>query len=94
MVAHNESLNFIITTQAPKCKHFDGSESLNFRVTAGVAQKNVGRQYVIDVSTCIYNETYVLKSNRSGQDVVSIILSLSPLNVTKCQISTADKYYI
>lgn len=30
----NESLNFIITTKAPKFKHFGGSESLNFRVAA------------------------------------------------------------
>jgi hypothetical protein len=46
----NESLNQIISTKVPKAKHFGGSESLNFRVAAGVAQKNVGRKYIVDVS--------------------------------------------
>lgn len=47
----NESLNFVITTKAPKCKHFGASESLNFRTAAGISQFNVGPQYVVDVST-------------------------------------------
>ena len=74
----NESLNFIITTIAPKFKHFDGSESLNFRVVAGVAQKNAVRKYVIDVSTCIitdnniYKEAYVLKNNRSDKTMLAV----------------------
>lgn len=50
----NESLNHIIATKAPKAKHFGGSESLNFRVAAGVAQLNCGRKYIVDVSTLIY----------------------------------------
>lgn len=62
----NESLNFIITTKAPNFKQFGGSESLNFRVAAGVAQKNVGRQYVVDVSTCIItdNKIYICTMKR------------------------------
>ncbi|XP_063408927.1 uncharacterized protein LOC134692407 [Mytilus trossulus] len=46
----NESLNHIIATKAPKAKHFGGSESLNFRVAAGVAQLNCGRKYIVDVN--------------------------------------------
>jgi hypothetical protein len=45
----NESLNQIISTKVPKAKHFGGSESLNFRVAAGVAQKNVGRKYITKI---------------------------------------------
>lgn len=46
----NESMNQIISTKAPKSKHFAGTESLNFRVSAAVSQKNVGQQYVLKVS--------------------------------------------
>lgn len=49
----NESLNHVIGTKAPKAKHFGGSESLNFRVAAGVAQQNMGRKYVAEVSVSI-----------------------------------------
>lgn len=46
----NESLNHIIGTKVPKSKHFGSSESANFRIAAGVAQGNIGRDYVVKVS--------------------------------------------
>ncbi|CAC5358203.1 unnamed protein product [Mytilus coruscus] len=46
----NESLNHIIATKAHKAKHFGGSESLNYRVAAGVAKMNGGRKYIVDVN--------------------------------------------
>ncbi|XP_053383437.1 uncharacterized protein LOC128549810 [Mercenaria mercenaria] len=44
----NESLNQIISTKAPEWKHFGGSSSLNFQVTSGIPQKNVGRKYLLE----------------------------------------------
>ena len=45
----NESLNNTIAAKAPKRLHFSGSASLNYRVAAGVAQKNLGHLYVSKV---------------------------------------------
>ncbi|XP_061186226.1 uncharacterized protein LOC133194248 [Saccostrea echinata] len=42
----NESLNMTISSKAPKRYHFSGSASLNYRVAAGVAQKNIGHGYI------------------------------------------------
>lgn len=66
----NESLNYIISTKAPKSKHFGGSESLNFRVAAGVAQKNAGRQYVVGVSTCIMKCCSFRYGNCNTRDIL------------------------
>ncbi|XP_023932628.1 uncharacterized protein LOC106177003 [Lingula anatina] len=46
----NENLNNIIASKAPKSKYYSGSESLNFRVGAAVAQKNEGQSYVPEVN--------------------------------------------
>ncbi|CAC5376125.1 unnamed protein product [Mytilus coruscus] len=46
----NESLNFVISTKAPKSKHFGGSQSLGYRVASAVSQKNDGRNYVVEVN--------------------------------------------
>ncbi|CAC5385553.1 unnamed protein product [Mytilus coruscus] len=45
----NESLNQIISSKAPKAKHFGSSESLPFRVCVGVIQKNERRSYIPQV---------------------------------------------
>lgn len=47
----NEALNQVISTKAPKAKHFGGSESLCFRVAAATAQANEGRSYVMQVGS-------------------------------------------
>ena len=49
----NESFNRIVASKAPKAGHFSGSANLNYRVAAGVAQKNEGHQYVMKVRLCI-----------------------------------------
>ena len=46
----NESLNQMIARKAPKSLHYSGSESLNFRVSSAIAQKNEGFAYVSKVS--------------------------------------------
>ncbi|XP_052103081.1 uncharacterized protein LOC127736559 [Mytilus californianus] len=46
----NESLNYIISTKAPKSKHFGGSQSLGYRVASAISQKNEGRNYVVEVN--------------------------------------------
>ena len=46
----NESLNMSIASKAPKNKHFSESCSLQNRIKAGVAQKNMGYGYVSSVS--------------------------------------------
>lgn len=42
----NESFNNIIISKCPKSKHYSTSESFNFRVAAGVCQKNLGFIYL------------------------------------------------
>jgi hypothetical protein len=49
----NESLNQIISTKVPKAKHFGGSESLTFRVAAGVHCVYI-HQVSGDIHTKIY----------------------------------------
>lgn len=46
----NESLNKSISSKAPKTHHYSSSSSLNYRVAASVAQKNIGQKYVMIVS--------------------------------------------
>lgn len=46
----NESFNKTVASKAPKTHFFSGSASLNQRVAAGVAQKNIGYKYVSKVS--------------------------------------------
>ena len=46
----NESLNKTIASKAPKSNHYSGSASLNFRVAASIAQKNMGQSYLLAVS--------------------------------------------
>lgn len=45
----NENLNQVITTKHPKNKHYGGSESLSYRVSAAVCQTNEGHGFVSDV---------------------------------------------
>ena len=42
----NESLNSTISTKNPKTRYYGGSESNDFRVACGVAQRNLGYGYV------------------------------------------------
>ncbi|CAC5391441.1 unnamed protein product [Mytilus coruscus] len=46
----NESLNYFISTKAPKSKHFGGSQSLGYRVASAISQKNEDRNYVVEVN--------------------------------------------
>ena len=46
----NESFNNIVASKAPKNKHYSGSESLSYRVSAAVSQKNDGHTYITRVS--------------------------------------------
>ena len=45
----NENLNNVIAHKAPKAQHYSGSDSLTYRVSAAVAQKNVGHEYILKV---------------------------------------------
>lgn len=49
----NESINNSIASKAPKRLHFSGSASLNYRVSAAVAQTNIGHTYVSKVNARI-----------------------------------------
>ena len=49
----NESLNQAISRKAPKAAHLSGSGALNFRVSAAVAEKNEGSNYMVKVSKII-----------------------------------------
>lgn len=49
----NESINNSIASKAPKRFHYSGSASLNYRVSAAVAQKNIGHTYVSKVDRYI-----------------------------------------
>ncbi|XP_070542849.1 uncharacterized protein [Ptychodera flava] len=46
----NESINNGIASKAPKSKFYGGSESLVHRVSAAVAQKNIGYKYVVEAN--------------------------------------------
>ncbi|XP_052073042.1 uncharacterized protein LOC127711130 isoform X2 [Mytilus californianus] len=45
----NENLNQMLATKAPKYKHYSASNSLSYRFSATVAQKNEGHRYVHEV---------------------------------------------
>jgi len=45
-----ENMNNLIARKAPKMLHFSGSESLNYRVAAAVAEKHCGYGYICEVS--------------------------------------------
>jgi len=46
----NECFNFLVTTLAPKSRHYGGSFSINRRIHGAVLQKNDGVQFVISVN--------------------------------------------
>ncbi|XP_062608858.1 uncharacterized protein LOC134270633 [Saccostrea cucullata] len=49
----NENLNHMIAKKAPKSQHYSGSESLAYRLSASIAQKNEGHRYLLEVNkTC------------------------------------------
>ena len=45
----NESFNNTVACKAPKAKHYSDSSSLQFRLCAGVSQKNEGYGYIASV---------------------------------------------
>ncbi|CAC5389731.1 unnamed protein product [Mytilus coruscus] len=47
----NENLNQMLATKAPKYKHYSASNSLSYRFSATVAQKNEGHRYVHERAT-------------------------------------------
>ena len=46
----NESFKGIVASKAPKTRFYSGTASINHRVAAGVAQKNIGHSYISNVS--------------------------------------------
>ena len=49
----NESLNNAVARKAPKSQHFSASQSLYYRVSATVAEKNKGSNYTLEVCVII-----------------------------------------
>ena len=45
----NESFNNTVLSKAPKARHYSDSSSLQFRLCAGVSQKNEGYNYIANV---------------------------------------------
>ena len=45
----SESFNAMVTSKAPKTRHYGSSESYDYRVSAAVCQKNHGHNYVSEV---------------------------------------------
>jgi DNA polymerase III epsilon subunit-like protein len=46
----NESFNFVVTTFAPKNKHYAGTNSIDRRIDGAVLQKNGGVEYILSVN--------------------------------------------
>jgi hypothetical protein len=42
----NESFNNMVASKAPKNRHYSSSESLDFRLGAATATKNLGHSYI------------------------------------------------
>lgn len=49
----NESFNFLVTTLAPKNRHYGGSFSLDRRIDSAVLKKNDGVQFVVGINTSL-----------------------------------------
>jgi DNA polymerase III epsilon subunit-like protein len=49
----NESFNFLVTTLAPKSRHYAGSFSLDRRIDSAVLKKNDGVQFVVGINKCL-----------------------------------------
>lgn len=64
----NECLDSIIGTKAPKTLHYGDSESVDFRMSPGIAQFNEGYSYI----TAARNELGITVSNRMQQYVRSM----------------------
>lgn len=66
----NECLNSVIGSKVPKIRHYGGSESSDHRTAAGVAQFNLGHNYVTraaektGVTPTESTKTYVMKMER------------------------------
>ena len=54
----NEALNNTIDSKAPKIRRYGASESIDFRVACAVSQKNLGHNYVSEVSTAFLQIIY------------------------------------
>jgi len=65
----NENLNHMIVRKAPKALTFSESESLDFRVSAAVAQKNEGHQYVVQVFYPFYTVRLVFSRRFTSKSV-------------------------
>lgn len=49
----NESCYALITSKAPKAKHYSNSSSSDFRVAAGVSQENIGTDHDNQVNSTL-----------------------------------------
>lgn len=54
----NEALNNTIDSKAPKIRRYGASKSIDFRVACAVSQKNLGHNYVSEVSTAFLQIIY------------------------------------
>ena len=43
----------MIAAKAPKSKHYSESQSLEFRISSAICQKNLGVKYLIKVNACV-----------------------------------------
>ena len=59
----NEAANGVIATKNPKNRHYGGSESLNFRVSASICQINIGCQY----SSKVYEKLKIVSSHETNK---------------------------
>ena len=51
----------MVARKAPKAMHYSGSESLDYRVSAAVSQKNEGRAYLLQVCAFISAKRLLLE---------------------------------
>ena len=65
-----EAVNNTIGSKAPKIQHYGACESNDFRVACTVSQKNLGHNYISEVSTAVLSvtvilnrQTYILKNS-------------------------------
>ena len=80
----NESFNMTVAAKAPKTKHYSKSETLDYRISAAVCQKNVGEGYL----PLVY-EGMGLSPGR----VTKILASRFDKNVSKRRVRQATKAY-
>lgn len=52
----NESFNQMVASKVPKNRHYSSTESLDIRIGAAVAAKNVGHSYINKVNIVVHGK--------------------------------------